>query len=70
VLQADAPAEVYFDLTGDGIPESVPLALFGEETERDIRLGQYILNAYIVESKPGNGPGICSAAALESSAKT
>ena len=56
VLQADAPAEVYFDLTGDGIPESVPLALFGEETERDIRLGQYILNAYIVESKPGNGP--------------
>lgn len=56
VLQADAPAEVNFDITGDGVPELVPLSLFGEETERDIRLGQYILNAYIVESKPGNGP--------------
>jgi len=56
VLQADAPATVQFDITGDGIPETVPLALFGEETELDIRLGQYILNAYIVESKSGNGP--------------
>lgn len=56
VLQADAPAEVQFDITGDGIPETVPLFLFGEDTERDIRLGQYILNTYIVESKPGNGP--------------
>jgi hypothetical protein len=56
VLQADAPATVQFDITGDGIPETVPLALFGEATELDIRLGQYILNAYIVESKPGNGP--------------
>jgi len=56
VLQADAPASVQFDITGDGIPETVPLALFGEETELDIRLGQYILNAYIVESKSGNGP--------------
>lgn len=56
VLQADAPATVQFDITGDGVPDTVPLALFGEETERDIRLGQYILNAYIVESKPGNGP--------------
>ena len=55
VLQADAPATVQFDVTGDGIPDTVPLAAFGEETELDIRLGQYILNAYIVESKPGNG---------------
>lgn len=56
VLQADAPATVQFDITGDGIPETVPLDLFGEATVQDIRLGQYILNAYIVESKPGNGP--------------
>ena len=56
VLQADAPATVQFDITGDGIPDTVPLALFGEATVQDIRLGQYILNAYIVESKPGNGP--------------
>lgn len=56
VLQADAPATVQFDITGDGVPETVPLDLFGEATVLDIRLGQYILNAYIVESKPGNGP--------------
>jgi len=56
VLQADAPAEVQFDIDGDGVNDSVPLSLFGEETENDIRLGQYILNAYIVESKSGNGP--------------
>ena len=56
MLQADAPPTVQFDVTGDGIPDTVPLAAFGEATELDIRLGQYIVNAYIVESKPGNGP--------------
>ena len=56
VLQAEAPADIFFDVTGDGVPEVVPLSLFGPATELDIRLGQYILNAYIVESKPGNGP--------------
>lgn len=56
VLQAEAPADVFFDVTGDGIPELVPLALFGDDTVQALRLGQYILNVYIVESKPGNGP--------------
>lgn len=56
ILQAEAPANVFFDLTGDGVPESVPLALFGPATETAIRTGQYILNTYIVESKNGNGP--------------
>lgn len=56
VLQAEAPADVFFDVTGDGIPELVPLALFGDDTVQALRLGQYILNVYVVESKPGNGP--------------
>lgn len=50
VLEAEAPADVFFG------GQLVPLALFGEDVERDIRLGQYILNVYIVESKSGNGP--------------
>ncbi len=56
VLQMDAPDSVQFDINGDGIPETVPLALFGDATVQAIRLGQYITNAYIVESKSGNGP--------------
>ena len=56
VLQFDAPDTVQFDITGDGIPETVELALFGDATVQDIRLGQYIVNAYIVDTKNGNGP--------------
>ncbi len=57
VLEAESPPDVFFDIDGDGVPESVPLAIFGPDVEADIRLGQYILNAYIVKPKPGNGPG-------------
>ena len=56
VLTAEAPADVFFDITGDGIPELVPLAIFGDDTVQALRLGQYILNVYIVESKNGTGP--------------
>lgn len=56
VLEMEAPANVFFDINGDGIPEEIPLALFGPETENALRLGQYITNAYIVESKNGSGP--------------
>jgi hypothetical protein len=57
VLQAEGPAEVFLgDFDAEGNPVTTPLALFGPETEFELRTGQYILNAYIVESKNGNGP--------------
>lgn len=56
VLQAEGPADVFLGLDAGGNPIVVPLAAFGPETELALRTGQYILNAYIVESKNGRGP--------------
>ena len=57
VLQAEGPADLFLGLDGDGNPIVVPLvALGGPEFEEFFRTGQYILNAYIVESKNGRGP--------------
>ncbi|MGM0658048.1 MAG: hypothetical protein ACQET0_05685 [Pseudomonadota bacterium] len=53
VLQAEGPADVFLGLDADGNPIVLPLALLGFET---LRTGQYILNAYIVESRNGRGP--------------
>jgi hypothetical protein len=50
VLQMDAPANVF--LGG----QLVPLAAFGSVTELALRIGQYITNVYIVESKNGEDP--------------
>jgi hypothetical protein len=50
VLEMDAPADVFFQ------GQVVPLAAFGSATELALRIGQYITNVYIVESKNGNGP--------------
>ena len=50
VLQMDAPADVF--LSG----QAIPLAAFGSATESALRVGQYITNVYIVESKKGKGP--------------
>ena len=56
VLEMDAPPDVFLGFDGLGNPIIVPLALFGPATEFDFRVGQYITNAYIVESKNGRGP--------------
>lgn len=56
VLQAEAPNEIFLGLDGAGDPIIVPLSAFGFTEELEYRTGQYILNAYIVESKNGNGP--------------
>lgn len=57
VLQAEGPPDVFLgNLDADGNPVTIPLALFGAATELAVRTGQYILTAYIVESKNGNGP--------------
>ena len=57
VLQAEGPPDIFLGLDADGNPIVVPLvALGGLEFEEFFRTGQYILNAYIVESKNGRGP--------------
>ncbi len=58
VLQAEAPADVFLGFDALGNPIIIPLiALGGPDFELFFRTGQYILNAYIVESKNGRGPG-------------
>ena len=56
VLQAEAPNEIFLGNDANGDPIIIPLAAFGFTDEMEYRTGQYILNAYIVESKNGNGP--------------
>ena len=56
VLQADSPNELFLGFFPDGTPFFLPLSIFGFQDEQEYRTGQYILNAYIVESKNGNGP--------------
>ncbi len=46
VIQVDAPETIQFDITGDGINETVPLIAFGEATELDLRIGDYSLHVY------------------------
>lgn len=56
VLHMEAPNEIFLGFDGMGDPIIVPLANFGFTDELEYRTGQYIVNAYIVESKNGNGP--------------
>ena len=56
VLQAEAPNDIYLGDDINGNPIIVPLSIFGLTDEMEYRTGQYILNAYIVESKNGKGP--------------
>ncbi len=56
VLHAEAPNEIFLGNDDMGNPIIIPLAAFGFTDELEYRTGQYILNAYIVESKNGNGP--------------
>lgn len=56
VLHAAAPNEIFLGNDENGDPIILPLSDFGFTDELEYRTGQYILNAYIVESKNGNGP--------------
>ncbi len=56
VLQMEAPDEVFFGVDAEGNAIVVPFSDFDLETETFFRTGQYITNAYIVESKNGKGP--------------
>ncbi|WDI32172.1 hypothetical protein PUV54_03070 [Hyphococcus flavus] len=56
VLHAEAPNEIFLGFDAMGDPIILPLSDFGFTDELEYRTGQYILNAYIVESKNGNGP--------------
>ena len=56
VLHAEAPNEIFLGFDAMGDPIIIPLSAFGFTDEVEYRTGQYILNAYIVESKNGNGP--------------
>ena len=55
-LEMSAPNEIFLGLDGAGNPIILPLSLFGLTDELDYRTGQYIMNAYVVESKNGKGP--------------
>lgn len=56
VLKMDAPNEIFLGFDANGDPIIIPLAVFGQTEESEYRIGQYIVNAHIVESKNGNGP--------------
>lgn len=49
-IEVDAPETVQFDVTGDGIDDTVPLIDFGADTELDLRIGDYSLNLYTIRS--------------------
>ena len=57
VVFIEASEAIFLDFNGDGTPEiQFDLARLSDQRERELRTGQYILNAYIVEPKNGNGP--------------
>ena len=56
VLHAEAPNEIFLGFDAMGDPIIIPLSAFGFTDELEYRTGQYILNAYVVESKNGKGP--------------